>query len=446
MAIPLREEAVEAVTGQRARIRQPSRLPSGPRQLAAFLRAQRVNLARHAAGLRPFRPGEFGRHPASPSAAHQHVVNRHIDHLRRRLFGLARQLAAAGDRAIERQEFEELQRFTRIKDQGHRWVKATEKIWDFYNRLFSQRQTRVAPMLLASDRIGLDCYQAIYTGLGTARSIPAPPPFSFMETGMSPATYRRGIVLSLIGRRANPFPLIKLPYHRLINPWTLGAIPHEVAHNIQSDLGLWRMLPKLIYRRLRARGVDRFSAGVWSRWHKEIFADLCGLLLSGPAFVASLMAVVGRAPRRTLSFNPSGVHPTPYLRVFINVELLRRMGFAREASAFQQAWDRIYPRRLARALPAPLMRSFARANRIVVSTICFTPLRQLGGRSLAEVVSFGRKEQKMVEEAAGRLAAGTDPGIIPERFFIGAARVALEARLARPAVISSNFYNALGRR
>ena len=52
----------------------------------------------------------------------------------------------------------------------------------------------------------------------------------------------------------------------------------------------------------------------------------------------------------------------------------------------------------------------------------------------------------MVEEAARRLAAGTDPGIVPSRFLIGAARFALDQRLARPGVITKNFYDELSRR
>ena len=36
----------------------------------------------------------------------------------------------------------------------------------------------------------------------------------------------------------------------------------------------------------------------------------------------------------------------------------------------------------------------------------------------------------MIEESAKRMAAGVDPGIIPERFLIGAARVALNRRMA----------------
>ena len=52
----------------------------------------------------------------------------------------------------------------------------------------------------------------------------------------------------------------------------------------------------------------------------------------------------------------------------------------------------------------------------------------------------------MIEEAAGRLAQGNDPGVVPARFLIGAARVALERRLAAPEVIAKNFYVELARR
>jgi hypothetical protein len=62
------------------------------------------------------------------------------------------------------------------------------------------------------------------------------------------------------------------------------------------------------------------------------------------------------------------------------------------------------------------------------------------------VLRFERKEQQMIEEAARRLASGVDPGIIPERFLIGATRFALDNRLARPGVLTKNFYRELARR
>jgi hypothetical protein len=52
----------------------------------------------------------------------------------------------------------------------------------------------------------------------------------------------------------------------------------------------------------------------------------------------------------------------------------------------------------------------------------------------------------MTLEAAERLAAGTDPGIIPARLLIASARYAVDRKLARPGVITKNFYTELARR
>ena len=41
---------------------------------------------------------------------------------------------------------------------------------------------------------------------------------------------------------------------------------------------------------------------------------------------------------------------------------------------------------------------------------------------------------------------GTDPGVVPARFLIGATRIALGRRPARPGRIMENFYTELARR
>jgi hypothetical protein len=63
-------------------------------------------------------------------------------------------------------------------------------------------------------------------------------PLTYMEHGYSPATTRRGIALSRLLGEANPFPLIRIPWDR-DNPWQ-AVFLHEVAHNLQADLGLWQ--------------------------------------------------------------------------------------------------------------------------------------------------------------------------------------------------------------
>jgi hypothetical protein len=339
-----------------------------------------------------------------------------------------------------------LQRMLAHKERAHNWVRAIERIWDFYFELFGQRQSQFGDWLLSCDRVALNCYQVAYTGLGSARSIPAPPPFAYMRTGFSPATFRRGIPLRRLGKQINPFPLIQLPYHRMVNPWTLGAVLHEVSHNLHNDLGLERAIPQAIARRLLQEGHSRRVAAIWTRWNREIFADLSGLLLGGPAVVGSLMDVVGRSLTSTFGYASRGPHPTPYLRTFISIELLRRMGFPDEAKQYRRTWQRMYPNTRAGNIPQALLADFPTVIALIVDAVCFQPYPTLGDKSLAQVIPFAPKEQQMIEEAAQRLASGNDPGVVPERFLIGASRFALDHRLANPGVITENFYKELARR
>jgi hypothetical protein len=221
---------------------------------------------------------------------------------------------------------------------------------------------------------------------------------------------------------------------------------HEVSHNLQSDLGLSRDVPRQVGLRLLNAGLGRSVASVWVRWNREMFADMSALLLGGPEVVGSLMDVIGRAPGAVFAFNPRGPHPTPYLRLLISAEMLRRMGFEKEGEQYARAWRRIYPNPQAGSIPRKVLATFPKACKLAVDAMCYRPYRSLGNKPFAQVIRFGKKDQKMIQEAAQRLAAGTDPGIIPERYLIGAARVALDRRLARPGVITENFYKELVRR
>lgn len=422
-----------------------SRLPT--HTLPVWLKTQSTNVSRHVAALKPFKDGEFGVGAASPSRAHVQAVNQLVRSLRSRLQALAHHVDNSAAAAIQHPQVAQFHRLLRKKDEGSSWVKRIEKVWDFYFEIFTQRQSRFGEWLLGADRIALDCYQVIYTHLGTAKSIPTPGPFSYMETGFSPATFRRGIPLTKLGKQINPFPLIQLPYHRLINPWTLGAIMHEVSHDLQTDLVMRQVVPRAIAQRLQQAGLGQLTVSTWTRWHSETWADLCGLLLGGPVMVESLMDIAARSPAATFGFIPNKPHPTPYLRIFLNTELLCRMGFKREAEVYNRMWQRLYPNARAGNIPTELLETFAEAKRLVVDTVCYTPYKALGDRTLAQATgNFSLKHQQMVAEAGQRMAKGNDPGIIPERFLIGASRYALNRRLADPNTITKNFYRALARR
>src|SRR5580700_4820470 len=411
-----------------------------------WIRSQGISVTRHAAALRPFRASEFGSGPAAPSEGHLQAVNALLARLRQELLTVSEQVRANAAQAAAHPTTARLQALVIAKQRAHDWVRAIERIWDFYFELFGQRQSRYRDWLLSCDRIALDCYRVAYTGVGKAKPVPAPPPFCYMRTGFAPATFRRGIPLTRLGRQLNPFPLVQLPYHRLVNPWTLGAVLHEVSHNLQSDLGLNKAVPVAMGRRLLEEDCPPAVVQAWVRWNREIFADLSAVLLGGPAVVGSLLDVVGRAPRTVVSYNPRGPHPTPWFRVYLSTELLRRLGFAQEAERYESLWSKIYPDPRAGTLPRALVDTFARAYPAVVDALCFREFAPLGKRSLASTIKFGAKEHQMTLEAAERLAAGTDPGIIPARFLIGSARFALDHKLARPGVITKNFYTELARR
>jgi hypothetical protein len=408
---------------------------------------QGINLMRHARSLRPFAKDEFGTGPAAPSESHIDAVNRFLDSLRAQLIESARWVEAAAQAARREPIGPRLQVLLERKQKVGGRVLYVEGIWDFYFDLFVQRLSSFGERLRAVDRIGANCYEDIYVGLGTAQPTPALLPFSYANSGFGPATYRRGVPMKRLRFQPNLFPLITIPQHRLDNVWALSSVLHEVSHNLQADLGLWDVMPGLIHRRLTTEGNLPDEIGqVWARWHKEMMADMFALLLGGPAAVESLMDVVGRAPASTVKFSPMGVHPTPYLRVLISLALLRRLGFEHMASDLQRVWCRMYPRLGPDDIPAAILKTFQPAVELAVDTMVFRPHRQLAGKSLAQLLEFGPRQLGLMEQAGQRLASGQDPGTVPLRFMVGAARFALDHRLAHPQTITENFYRMLGRR
>ena len=421
--------------------------PDEQRLLDNWLTIQGINLTRQASSLRPFTKDEFGSGPAAPGEAHIKAVNRFIDTLREKLDEMVRWVGAAANTARRDPTSERLRVLLERKQVASNRVLYVEGIWDFYFDLFVQRLSSFGERLLSVDRVAANCYEDLYVGIGMAQPTPSLLPFSYARSGFSPATYRRGVPIPGLKFNKNLFPLISLPQHRLDNVWALSSVLHEVSHNLQADLGLWDEMPVHIYRRLTTEGrIPPNVARVWARWHKEMMADMFALSLGGPAAVESLMDVVGRAPASTVKFNPLGVHPTSYLRVLISLVLLRRMGFEKMADDLRRVWLRLYPRLTPADIPRSIMETFSKASELAVDTMAFQPYRQFANKSLVQVLKFGPKEMEIVEQAGRQLAAGQELGAVPARFMIGAARFALDNRLAAPQAITDNFYKTLGRR
>jgi hypothetical protein len=302
------------------------------------------------------------------------------------------------------------------------------RAFGMFFEIFAQRGTAFAPSLAAHDAIARDCYAVVRAAAPKIFAGPLVAPLTYLEHGYSPATSRRGVTLSrLLGER-NPFPLIRIPYDR-DRPWQ-AVFLHEVAHNLQADLGLWVQNRTALLQRLAEVGLAPRAVSIYGRWHKEIFADLAALLLGGPAAAWGLAVFLAHPADKVMTYRPGGPHPTGYLRVLILAEMLRRMGFADDSRKLTRVWTRLYDPRRGHRIPKILLAEARRAIPAAVDEIAFQPRRALAERALASVIPFRREDEAMIRRGAMLLTRGRVPDL-PPRFLVTASGYAVEAG-ARP--------------
>lgn len=311
-----------------------------------------------------------------------------------------------------------------------REVDRARRAFGMFFEIFSQRGSVFAPALAAHDVIAADCYAAIRKAAPMIFRGPLLKPLTYMEHGYSPATMRRGVALSRLLGEPNPFPVIRIPYDR-DNPWQ-AVFLHEVSHNLQADLGIWHENSQALGRRvLRAVG-DPQVTSTYRRWHKEIFADVAAVLLGGPAAAWGMMDFLAHPAPRTLTYRPGGVHPTGYLRILILAELLRRMGFEADAARAAGVWRRLYDPGQGHRIPRNILGLSSRTIPHVVDEIAYQTRRGLAQRALADVIPFSQSDERMIREAAERLAGGKTVPPIPPRFLISASHYAIRGGVSLP--------------
>ncbi len=414
-----------------AHIRRPQGQPGKPMRQPPSPRSQRLSgpagpfLATKAKALRSrarrlvaLSPAAVGLRPEdlrfSPSPQHFAAANRRlksIDHMiKRRLAELdaspsdpSRRLAAMA--MVERE------------------VDRARRSFGMFFEIFSQRGTAFAKALAAHDAIGRDCYQAVRDEAPRLFGKRMLPPLTYMEHGYSPATMRRGVTLSRLLGEANPFPLIRIPWDR-DRPWQATFL-HEVAHNLQADLGLWVENKQAVARRLATS--DPRTRQIWSRWHKEIFADLAALLLGGPAVAFGMAEFLAHPQSKVATFKPGGAHPTNLIRVPIMAEMLRRMRFAEDGKRLKKLWQQLYTKRRGHRLPPILATDVGPTIEAVVDEIAWQPRRNLAERALGDVIRFTRADQISIRRGAMALSAGRVPKDLAPRHLVSASRYAIDS-------------------
>jgi hypothetical protein len=397
----------------------------------AFLRARILGLAARARRLARIDYDSVGIRPQDlpyvPSPEHFKAANERLASIDREI---SRRL-----RVVERE-------WTHLPPQRvlidialvEREVDRARRAFGMFFEVFSQRGSRYAPVLAAHDVIANDCYEAVHQAAPRLLDRKVLSPVTYLEHGYSPATMRRGAVLSRLLGEANPFAVIRIPWDR-DNPWQ-SVFMHEVAHNLQADMRIWQENKVAVVKRVLTASGDPMLARIYGRWHKEIFADLAALLLGGPAVAWGMAQFLTHPAPRALTYRP-GFHPTGFLRVLILVEMLRRMGFAADATRLERVWRSLYnPERFHR-LPPRLLHSADKLMPHVVDEIGFQTRRNLAHRALADVIRFRREDEDAIKAATQLLTEGRlpDPTLAP-RHLVSAASYALQSGRIQPRLLS----------
>lgn len=419
-------------------------MPAG-RAVEDFLATKFIALNARARRPTSFTPRQVGLRPQdvpySPSPAHFAAANRRLASIDRAILARVGAISKHWPLASPGQNMTRMAMLEREVDRARR-------TFGLLFEVFSQRGSEFAPALAAHDTIAVDCYAAVRAALPEAFNQPLLKPVTYMEHGYSPATHRRGVALARLLGDTNPFPLIRIPWDR-DNPWQ-SVFLHEVAHNLQADMGLWQENQTALGNRLRSMGFDPLVVAIYRRWHKEIFADLAALLLGGTAAAFGMMEFLAHPGGRALTYRPGGAHPTGYLRVLILVEMMRRMGFPAEAARARAVWRGLYDPSRGHRIPAAMLAASARVVPAVVDEIAFQPRRGLGQHALADAIPFTRADEAAIRRAGVRIASGSAPAGLAPRHLVSAGRVALEsggdpARISAQVIAHLAAIHAAGR-
>ena len=372
--------------------------------------------------------------PYAASAPHRRAANQHLARIEQTIRRRYDELRAGFGRTATARTLIDIALVERELDRARR-------AFGMFFEVFAQRGTSFGPALAAHDAIAEDCYTAIRQAaprVFTARFLK---PLCYMEHGYSPATMRRGVQLSRLLGEPNPFPLIRIPWDR-DQPWQ-PVFLHEVAHNLQADLGIWQENRQALMRRLMSEFRHPMLTTIYGRWHKEIFADLAALLLAGPAAAWGMAEFLAHPAPRVLTYRP-GAHPTGYLRVLILAEMLQRMGFARDATRLRGVWNKFYTPQRFHRMPTSLLGSARHFIPIVVDEIAFQTRRNLAQRALVDIMPFSADDQARIQHGARTMIAGQFERLdLPPRFVVSAAAYALASGRVPAAQLASDVIGHL---
>lgn len=310
-----------------------------------------------------------------------------------------------------------------------------QRIWDFFR---SKLELRFSPdfhdSLWVADTIAWDCYRPVMDRAVDAGIVPAAqvrePPLTYLTADFSPATWVRGSRPFdgrdyALGTSTLPIPVIEVPWDHIGNLWELVSLQHEVGHDLEADLKLRQELLLSLGSALKQAGVPDERIKVWQSWEAEIFADLIGLQLGGPAFAEGLMHILLLPPTMALKYDPNDPHPTHYLRVLMAAAYVRTLVPGRpvlgdDAAAIETNWKGLY------GSPA-VLDEFIADFPVVFRGLMDSPMKALKNQPVRALVPYTAADDARIRDTAAFLRTGMNApaqGTVAPRHCVSAARLA----------------------
>ena len=331
----------------------------------------------------------------------------------------------------------------------------SQRVWDFFrDKLDLRFSPTFKEVLWVADTAAWDCYDPVLEPAVDAkileRATKREPPLTYLTAEFSPSTWFRGSRPNdgrdyHLGTSRLPIPVIEVPWDHVKNSWEFMLLHHEVGHDLEADLQLRDVLAASLETELSNGGVPAARINRWLSWQGEVFADLVGLQLGGPAFTEALIHLLLLPATKVTTADPDDPHPTSYLRVLMNAAYIPTMiqdnqPLADHGKQIADRWISIYGNQ-------PQFNELISDFTLVFHALMDTPLPALKKvNTLRELIPYTAADDQRIRNAVGFMRTGMNrPGKLRPRHCISAARLAV-TQTALEEALSEDLLNDINQR
>jgi hypothetical protein len=330
----------------------------------------------------------------------------------------------------------------------------SQRMWDFFrDKLDLRFSPTFKEVLWVADTVAWDCYRPVLDGAADAgiisRAELREPPLTYLTAEFSPATWIRGSRPNdgreyHLGTSRLPIPVIEVPWDHVENTWEFLSLHHEVGHDLEADLKLRGPLAARLQDELGAAGVPEERSQTWLSWQGEVFADLVGLQLGGPAFAEGLMHLLLLPAAMVTTFDPEDPHPTPYPRILLNAAYIPTLisGYqplADHGAEIAARWTDIYG-------DQPQFQEVINDLPVVFRVLMDTALPVLKNLTMRELMPYRQVDDLRIRNATGYMRTGmSKPAALRPRHVVSAARLAV-TQAALQGQLSDNLLTQIHQR